>query len=130
MAKTLKAWLLTLVAGLLLPASLGCKKTNQNLSETKASLPEVLENQTAPKTEAIATELTGRGEIDKLDQTVKSKNYDAAVGTIIRAQQGGRLTEEQRKKIADAQLQLIQAAATDEKARQAYQELGRVMMGR
>ena len=74
---------------------------------------------------------------DAVSKNIANQNYDDAVRAWVamdQAQRQAQMTEALRKEYArrayQAQEALRQKAETDPKAREAYQALGRVMMGR
>lgn len=125
---------------LVLPAFVGCSK------KTTEAPPPVVEQAAVPTNvrvaqptppAQIATVQQVNANWDAVSKEIANQNYDNAVRAWVamdQAQRQAQLDEAVRKEYArrayQAQEALREKAQTDPKAREAYQALGRVMMGR
>jgi hypothetical protein len=129
---------------LLTPAFVGCSKKT-----TDAAPPPAVEQAAAP-TNSLAAQSAQPAQAasaqqvqqvnanwDAVSKDIAAQNYDNAVRAWVAmdlAQRQAQLNEAARKEYARRAFQMQEAlrqkAETDAKAREAYQALGRVMMGR
>ena len=85
----------------------------------------------APAPKPVKAEL--QKQFQAVDQKIQNQQYDDAVAALVQAREAVRTEEEQRafrQQLLEAQQALQEKAETDAKARESYQALGRIMMGR
>lgn len=71
--------------------------------------------------------------LDSIDQSIETKQYDAAVQTLIQAKVAAQNEADQQRyqeKLQETQRALRERAETDPQARQSYEALGRIVTGR
>jgi len=126
---------------MILPASVGCSKKEAEVTPAPASQPAEVPQANAPAQPATAVQIANEQQVsahwDNVSKEITTQNYDNAVRAWVALDQAKRqaqMTEAMRAEYARraylAQEALRQKAETDARAREAYQALGRVMMGR
>jgi hypothetical protein len=124
-----------------LPALVGCSKKEAEAPPApaveQAEVPQASAPAQSTPTVQIANVQQVNANWDAVSKDIASQNYDNAVRAWIamdQAQRQAKMNEAMRaeylRRAYQAQEALRQKAETDAKAREAYQALGRVMMGR
>jgi hypothetical protein len=110
---------------LALAICLGCKKVEKESAVSDAIGSPAVGAEASPSGAAAQDLNQAQAEIDK-------QNYEAAVGALVRARSSGSAEEQAQseQKIRDVTQQLLEASQRDPKAKEAYENLGRAMLGR
>jgi hypothetical protein len=126
----------------LLPVFFGCSKQEADVTPVPAAQqPEVPQANNVPAQPAPAVQIGNVQQVnahwDNVSKEITTQNYDNAVRAWValdQAQRQAQMNDAMRAEYARraylAQEALRQKAETDARAREAYQALGRVMMGR
>lgn len=106
----------------------GCKKSADETAaaadaDGKSSAPAVPQKGDAEAAQAISG----------VNTALQKNDYDAAIAALVAAKQSGTMSDAQkdqyRQAMRDASTKLLEASQHDAKAKEAYENLGRLMKG-
>ena len=123
------------------PAFVGCSKTEPEATPAPVAEQAAVPQANTPAQSAPSVQIANAQQVnanwDAVSKDIANQNYNNAVRAWValdQAQRQAKMNEAARAEYArrafEAQEALRQKAETDPKAREAYQALGRVMMGR